>query len=72
MSIYDIHADIGRRQDLFYLIPLFADQAAGEQGLRVQPTHQVECQLKGKEAQEVTLEQRFQPIRQMTELCSTT
>lgn len=30
MSVYDIPSDISRHQDLFYLIPLFADQAAGE------------------------------------------
>lgn len=30
MSVYDIPSDISRHQGLFYLIPLFADQAAGE------------------------------------------
>lgn len=60
------------RKNYIYLIPLFADQAAGEQGLRIQPAQQVEGQLQGKEAQEVTLEQRLQSIRQMTELDSTT
>lgn len=28
-----------------YLIPLFADQAASEQGLRIQPAKEVESQL---------------------------
>lgn len=51
-----------------HLVPLFADQAAGEQGLRIQPAQQVEGQLQRKEAQEVTLEQRLQSIGQMTEL----
>ncbi len=60
-----------RKYDI-YLIPLFANQAAGEQGLRIQPAQQVKGQLQGKEAQEVTLEQRLQSIRQMTELDSTT
>lgn len=55
-----------------HLIPLFAHQAAGEESLRIQPTQQVEGQLQGKEAQEITLEQCFQAIGQMTQLCSTT
>lgn len=63
-------ADI--REHGIYLIPLLAHQAAGEQGLGVQPAQQVKGQLQRKEAQEVTLEQRLQPIRQMTELDSTT
>ena len=60
------------KEHVIHLIPLFANQAAGEKGLRVQPAQQVECQLQGKEAQEITLEQRFQSIGQMTELCSAT
>lgn len=60
-----------RKHDI-HLIPPFADQAAGEEGLRIQPVQQVEGQLQGKEAQEVTLEQCLQSIRQMTELGSTT
>uniref|UniRef100_A0A3P9PEB0 Uncharacterized protein n=1 Tax=Poecilia reticulata TaxID=8081 RepID=A0A3P9PEB0_POERE len=54
-------------QDL-YLIPLFADQAAGEQGLRIQPPQQVEGQLEGKETQEIPFQQRLQAVGQVTEL----
>lgn len=43
-------------ENYIYLVPLFADQAAGEQGLRIQPAQQVEGQLQGKKAQKVTLE----------------
>lgn len=59
------------RKHAIYLIPLLADQAASEQGLRVQPVQQVESQLQWKEAQEISLEQCLQSIRQMTELGST-
>lgn len=62
----------GVRKHDIHLIPPFADEAAGEQGLRIQPVEQVKAQLQGKEAQEVTLEQCLQSIRQMTELDSTT
>lgn len=55
-----------------YLVPLLADQAAGEQGLRVQPAQQVEGQLQWKKAQEVSLEQDLQSIGQMAKLDSTT
>lgn len=72
MKLMRRHFDKNIRKHVIHLIPLFANQAAGEQGLRVQPAQQVECQLQGKEAQEITLEQCFQSIGQMTELCSAT
>lgn len=54
-----------------HLIPLFAHQAAGEERLGIQPAQQVEGQLQGQEAQEVPLQQCFQTVGQMTQLCST-
>lgn len=58
----------GVRERGTYLVPLLAHQAAGEQGLRVQPAQQVEGQLQREQAQEIALEQRLQPIGQVTEL----
>lgn len=54
------------------LVPLLAHQAAGKQGLRVQPPQQVESELQGQQAQEVPLKQRLQPIGQVPELDSIT
>lgn len=51
-----------------YLVPVLADPAAGEQGAGVQPAQQVEGQLQGQQAQEVPLQQRLQPGRQVAQL----
>jgi len=56
------------RDHQHYLIPLLAHQAAGEQGLGVQPVQQVEGELQGQQAQEVPLQQGLQAIGQVTQL----
>lgn len=60
------------KQQNVHLVPLFADQAAGEKALRIQPSQQVEGKLQRKQAQEVTLQQSLETVGQMAELDGTT